>query len=81
MSKDEAVAMSERDLRAELARQVDMAGGQVAWGKLRGVAISQVCETLSGKRAPSESIINAMGFMRVTRYVPLRGRANRAVAA
>lgn len=76
MSRDEAIAMSGADLRAELARQVEMAGGQVAWGRLRGVAVSQVCETLSGRREPSESIINAMGFMRVTRYVPLRGKRN-----
>lgn len=76
MSRDEAIAMTGQDLRAELARQVEMAGGQVAWGKLRGVTVSQVCETLSGRREASESIINAMGFMRVTRYVPLRGKRN-----
>jgi hypothetical protein len=72
----EAIAMSGRDLRAELARQVEMAGGQQAWARLRGVAVSQVCETLSGKREPSEGIINAMGYLRVTRYLPLRGKRN-----
>jgi hypothetical protein len=76
MSRDEAMAMSAQDLRDELAQQVEMAGGQVAWGRLRGVAVSQVCETLSGRREASESIINAMGFLRVVRYVPLRGKRN-----
>lgn len=72
MSADNAIAMTQGELRAELARQVEMAGGQVAWGRLRGVAVSQVCETLSGRREASESIINGMGYVRVVRYVPLR---------
>lgn len=73
---DEAVAMTGRELRAELSRQCDMSGSQTAWARLRGVAVSQVSEAISGKRDLSESIINAMGFMRVVRYVPIRGKGN-----
>lgn len=69
---DELLAMSAADLRAELARQVDLAGGQKRWAEAKGIAVSQVCETLSGRREPTEGIINAMGFMRVTRYLRLR---------
>lgn len=37
-----------------------------------GIARSQVSDTLAGRRDPSEAIINALGYCRVTRYVPMR---------
>lgn len=66
------VAMTDRQLRAELSRQCEVAGGQSAWARQWGVAPSQVCEAISGRRDIPLGILNAMGLMRVVRYVPLR---------
>jgi len=73
---DKAIPLTASDLRAELSHQCEKAGGQSAWARLRGVSASQVSEALSGRRDLSESMINALGYMRVTRYVPVRARAN-----
>lgn len=73
---DEAVAMTDQDLHAELSRQCDLAGGQSAWAKAKQIIPSQVSEALSGKRGFTDGIINAMGYMRVIRYIPMRGKKN-----
>ncbi|MBX6382101.1 MAG: hypothetical protein IRZ07_03870 [Microbispora sp.] len=71
---DEAIALSEAQLRAELARQVEMAGGQARWAARHAVTRSQVCQALNGSRGISQGILNAMGLMRVDRYVPAKRR-------
>jgi hypothetical protein len=73
---DQAIPLTAAQLRAELSRACEMAGGQSAWARLRGVSVSQVSEALSGRRDLSESMVNALGYMRVTRFVPLRGKRN-----
>ena len=46
-------------LRAELSRLCEQAGSQSAWARRAGVCVSQVCDTLAGRREPSEAIVNA----------------------
>jgi hypothetical protein len=53
-----------------------LTGGQAAWAAQHGIARSVLCETLSGKRGLSEAVANAAGFVRVTRYVPMKGKPN-----
>ena len=69
---DETFSLSDWELRAELARQVELAGSQERWAEGKGISASQVCEALNGRRGISESMINAMGLLRVTRYLRVR---------
>ena len=66
------VALTATDLIRDLSQACDRSGGQSAWAARHGIARSTVNDTLSGRREPSESIINALGYCRVTRYVPMR---------
>jgi hypothetical protein len=68
--------LTETDVLRALSQRCDLAGGQKAWAERHGVARSVVCETLAGKRGLSEAIANAAGFVRVTRYVPMKGKPN-----
>lgn len=70
------LALSDAQLRAELSRQCDMAGGQSEWARRHGVARTQVSEAISGRRDIPLGILNAMGLVRVVRYVPARRGAN-----
>ena len=67
-----AELMDQSGLVAELSRQCDMAGGQSAWAQKRGIPRSQVCEALNGRRAVSEAMANAMGFVQVAAYRRVR---------
>lgn len=55
-------------LRAELSQRCEQAGSQSAWARRAGVCVSQVCDTLAGRREPSEAIVNALGCMMETTY-------------
>jgi hypothetical protein len=59
-------------LRAELSQRCEQAGSQSAWARKHGIERSVVSDTLSGRREPSESVVNAMGLIRVVRYVRMR---------
>jgi DNA-binding transcriptional regulator YdaS (Cro superfamily) len=67
-----ALVMTSADLVNALSQSCDSAGSQSAWARKVGVSVSQVCDTLAGRREPSESIINALGYSRVTRYVQMK---------
>ncbi len=68
--------LAEADVLRVLSQRCELAGGQAAWAAERGIARSALCETLAGKRGLSEAIANAAGFVRVIRYVPMKGRPN-----
>ena len=69
---DAAIALTPTALRAELSRQCESAGGQSAWARAHSIPVSQVSEALSGRRDLPDRIVNAMGFMRVARYIQVR---------
>lgn len=68
--------LTEADVLRALSQRCELAGGQSAWAGQHGITRSVLCETLGGKRGLSEAIANAAGFVRVTRYVPMRGKPN-----
>ena len=68
--------LTETDVLRALSQTCELAGGQSAWAEQRGIARSALCETLGGKRGLGEAIANAAGFVRVTRYVPMKGIPN-----
>lgn len=68
--------MTEPDVLRVLSQRCELAGGQAAWAQRHGISRSVLCETLAGKRGMSEAIANAAGFVRVTRYVAMKGKPN-----
>lgn len=68
--------LTEADVLRALSQRCELAGGQSAWADRFGISRTALCETLGGKRGLSEAIANAAGFVRVTRYVPMRGTPN-----
>lgn len=68
--------LTESDVVRALSRQCELAESQAAWATGKGIPRSVVCETLAGKRGLSEALANAAGFVRVIRYVPMRGKPN-----
>lgn len=68
--------LTETDILRALSQRCELAGGQSAWAARHGISRSVLCETLAGRRGMSEAIANAAGFVRVTRYVPMRGKPN-----
>ncbi|MFC0407940.1 hypothetical protein [Roseomonas elaeocarpi] len=71
----ELLAISDKQLRRELSQQCDSEGGQSAWARKRGIARSQVCDTLRGDREVSEAIIIGLGYQPVRRFIRLKGPA------
>ena len=72
---DKLHALTSADLRADLLTQCNRAGGQSAWSRKHGIAQSTVSQVLGGHRDPTESIINALGYSQVTRYVRMVRRS------
>ena len=68
--------ITEADVLRALSQRCELAGGQAAWAASHGVARSALNEALSGRRGLSEAIANAAGFVRVVRYVPMKGMPN-----
>lgn len=68
--------LTEPDVLRALSQRCELAGGQAAWAQQHGISRSVLCETLAGKRGLSEAIANAAGFVRVTRYVAMKGKPN-----
>ena len=73
MTDETLIKMTRVDLLKLLSRGCDKAGGQSAWAAKHDIARSVVSDTLAGRREPSEAIINALGFVKVVRYVQMRG--------
>lgn len=59
-------------IRSLLFAQCEQAGGLRAWARRHGVPVSLVSETLSGRRPPGEAIANALGFLCVPAFLPVR---------
>lgn len=68
--------LTEKEVIEALSQQCELAGGQAAWAQIHGVPRSQLCEALSGKRQLAETIVNAAGYVRVVRFVRVRGASN-----
>jgi hypothetical protein len=75
-SVSQVTLLSEADVIRALSQRCELTGGQAAWAAQHGIARSVLCETLSGKRGLSEAVANAAGFVRVTRYVPMKEKPN-----
>jgi hypothetical protein len=73
---DAPEAITVKTLRGMLSQRCEMAGGQSAWAKRHGIPPSVVSETIHGKRDPSPAVLNAMGLMRVDRFIPIKRGAN-----
>ncbi len=59
-------------LMLEFRREVDRAGGVKAWAQANGISIGYVSEALNGAALPGPKIINALGYIRVERFVRAR---------
>jgi hypothetical protein len=70
----EAIAIPGPELRAMLSRRCEDAGGQSAWARKHGIAVSQVCEALSGKREVTDAMSIAMDLFPVKRFLVVKGR-------
>lgn len=69
---DTAIVLKDADLRRLLAERVAQHGSQAAFGRRYGFSQSQVSEALSGHRPLTQSMVTALGFIAVTRYVPVK---------
>lgn len=65
-----APLISAADVRARLAAACVEAGSQKAWAAAHGVSGAYLCDVLKGNREPGESILFAMGLVRVVGYAP-----------
>lgn len=70
----EAIAIPGPELRAMLSQRCEEAGGQSAWARRHNIAVSQVCEALSGKREVTDAMALAMGLFPVKRFLVVKGR-------
>lgn len=68
--------VGEADVIRDLSQKCELAGGQSRWAEIHGVSRSQLCDVLGGRRAVTEAIANAAGYVRVTRFVRMKGRPN-----
>lgn len=64
------------NLRRLLAERCELAGSRSEWARRHRIPLSVVSETISGKRDPSPAVINAMGFLRVERFIPIKRGSN-----
>ena len=60
--------MTIEDVRAELLRQVEAAGGFAAWAEDKGLSVSYVHDAAHGKRGIGAKIQTAMGIREVVRF-------------
>lgn len=65
-------AVTADQLRSELVTQCKHAGGVRQFALAKGVSHTLVSLTLSGAREPAETIANAVGFMRLVSYIPIK---------
>lgn len=68
--------LTEKDVLHDLSQQCELAGGQASWAQIHGVPRSALCEALSGRRNVTEAIANAAGFVRMVRFVRIKGGSN-----
>ena len=63
---------TDRELVKLLARKCEDKGAQAAFAKARGVSPTLVCLTLSGKKPVGKTIAKALGYRKITAWVPLQ---------
>ena len=68
--------LTEAEVLRALSQECELAGGQANWAEIHGVSRTQLCEALSRKRQVTEALANAAGFVRVTRFVRMKGKPN-----
>lgn len=73
---DGAAPMSILELRAALSQRCEMSGGRSAWARRYGIQPSVVTDTINGRRDPSDRVLNAMGLLRVSRFLPIKRGSN-----
>jgi len=62
--------MTEADVIARLKAACDVAGSQKAWAAAHNMTAQWVHDVISGRRAPGQSILDALGLERVVTYRP-----------
>lgn len=62
------MTLNQREMRAELRRQVDAAGGLMAFCRMHGLTHPPVSLMLSGTRPVSEAVANSIGFIAETTF-------------
>lgn len=67
-------SLSERAMRAELNRQIETAGGLVAWCRKVGLSHSAVSLVKNGHRDVPEAVANACGFVSERTFRKIRGQ-------
>lgn len=56
------------EMRAEIIRRIDAAGGVSAWSRKTGISHTVVSLVKNGRREIPETVANACGFMAETIY-------------
>ncbi len=67
--------ITQSELRTVLVNKINDAGGVCAFAKQAGVSHALVSRTASGELEIGPSIANALGYVAVTFFVPVRGEA------
>lgn len=65
----ELLALTANDFRRDLSQRCERYASQSEAARAMGVAVSEISETLSGKRDASARIICALGYVPVVRYI------------
>jgi hypothetical protein len=66
---EELLALRQCDFRSALSQLCESHGSQSAAARAIGLPVSQINETLSGRRDASDTIIRALGYTPVVRYI------------
>lgn len=56
------------EVHRRLAAACKKAGSQKAWAEAHGLSAAYVCDVLSARREPGQSILDALGLVRIVRY-------------
>lgn len=66
---------NEFQVRRALKRECIRLGGQLQFADRHNFSEQYVCDVIAGNRSPAPRICRALGFVRITRYLRVRGRA------
>lgn len=64
------------EVKARLAEAVEMAGGVTRFAEQHRISVSYVSEALSNGKEPGPRIFNALGLIRVERFIEFRRGSN-----
>jgi len=57
------------DVAGRLRAACRAAGSQQAWAQANGISPQYVCDVLTARREPGDSVLRALGLRKITRYV------------